>query len=303
MVRCGYKPSRDISDTEETPATKPKTTTKTKKPMTAVTRQHRHKPGPNVIREAEIENRKRFRRRPSRTLARNFYNENRLAQRAAGVDTEAPRKPRVKEPPKSEANENFQLAFDYGTPAQVAGLRKEFPEKFDKDGNLKNRKGYPKKPPAKKPTKKDVGTGEKLSGLLEYPYKHIREVYRHGDARKRVLLRKTYPEYATYFKSKEATRIPRPWSLVSTRRISTYQNHPAVFRRCTGTVPPPTEWRCTNGSHHTRGTLTPRKLQKFPQSPTRLSRNEYTDFRSTHRSTGVSRYQPKRGLRARNVSP
>jgi hypothetical protein len=203
MVRCGYKPSRDISDTEETPATKPKT----KKRITAVTRHHRDKPGPNVILEAETKNRKRFRRRPSRPLAHNFYNENRLVQRAAGVHTEAPKTKHARGPPKSEANENIQLVFDQGTPAEVAQLKKDYPENFDKMGNLKNRKNY-SKAPVKKPTKKDVGTGEKLSGLLGYPRKHIRELYRHVTAERRAVMRKTYPEYATYVKSKEATRIP-----------------------------------------------------------------------------------------------
>jgi hypothetical protein len=187
MVRCGYKPSRYISDTEETPATKPKTTTKTKtkKPLTAVTRHHHHKPGPNVIRKAEMRNRERFRRRPSRTIAHNFYNENRLAQRAAGVDTEAPKKPRVKNSPKSEANENFQLAVDNGTPAKVAQLRKEFPEKFDKGGNLKNRKDY-SKAPVKKPKKNSI---IKKSGLPEYPGINIRESYIHATAERRAVIK------------------------------------------------------------------------------------------------------------------
>jgi hypothetical protein len=80
---------------------------------------------------------------------------------------------------------------------------------LQRDGSLKNRKGYPKAP-VEKPKKKDTGTG-KLEGvgLPQCPSMRIRELYRHGTADKRAALRKHYPEYAACLKSKEVTHIPK----------------------------------------------------------------------------------------------
>jgi hypothetical protein len=162
-----------------------------------------------------VKNKKLFRRRSSRTLAPGYYSEKSLAQRAAGVDTEASKKKRVREPPADEVNETIQLTFDHGTPAQIAALKRDYPKMFHKDGCLKNRNGY-SKAPVEKPKKKDTGRG-KLEGvgMPEYPSMRIRELYRHGTADRRAALWKHYPEYAAYFKSKGATRIPRRRSCLS----------------------------------------------------------------------------------------
>ena len=169
-----------------------------------IERRNHIKPGPNQIHDAWVKNQKRFRRRPARTFGPGFYNEQRLAQRASGIDPA--KKPRVHETPASEANENMQHIFDTGTQADRAQLRKQFPKMFAPDGELKNRKAW-SGPPVKKPKPKIYKS--RLSGFPEHPGINLREAYRYGSAKERREMREMYPIYAGYFKSKEATVIAK----------------------------------------------------------------------------------------------
>ena len=208
------------------PSSTPKTnTTKTKKPKTPTTHRHRNKPGINELYDASMVNVHRLRRRPTRTLVPAFYNEKRLAHGAAGVETGAPKQTRMSEPPVDQASINIQHGFDHGSLRRIAQLKREYPNKFNKDGKLKNRKVYPTLP-----HEKLKRMHERKDRLPQEPGVNISEEYRYGSAKKRLEMKDEWPEYAEYFRSRKAIKIPKV-SRVSPSREGTESEEPSVPAR------------------------------------------------------------------------